>query len=172
MDALVRELLDLSRLEAGAETLRPEDVDLEELVRRVFARLERPLAEKGCRLSLDLAAVRVRGDCEKLERAVANYASNALRHCSPGGEVRVKLTGPGGWARIAVENDGENIPAAELPRLFETFYRGDSARSRDSGGAGLGLAIVRGMANLHGGRCGAENLPGGVRFWMEGPAAY
>lgn len=172
MDALVRELLDLSRLEAGAETLRPEDVDLEELVRRIFARLERPLAEKGCRLSLDLAAVRVRGDCEKLERAVANYASNALRHCSPGGEVRVKLTGPGGWARIAVENDGENIPAAELPRLFETFYRGDSARSRDSGGAGLGLAIVRGMANLHGGRCGAENLPGGVRFWMEVPAAY
>ena len=170
MDALVKELLDLSRMEAGAERLRLGDVDMEALVGRVFARLERPLAEKGCRLTLELEAVRLRGDGEKLERAVTNYAANSLRHCAPGGEVRVKLSRLEGVARLTVENDGENVPDADLPRLFDTFFRGDAARSRDSGGAGLGLAIVRGVAALHGGSCGAENLPGGVRFGLELPA--
>ena len=65
-----------------------------------------------------------------------------------------------------MENDGPPIPQEDLPRLFEPFYRGDPSRSRESGGTGLGLAIVRAAAQAHGGGCGAENCPGGVRFWV------
>ena len=79
------------------------------------------------------------------------------------------LAAADGLARLTVDNDGEPVPEEELPRLFETFYRGDAARSRDSGGTGLGLAIVRGIVALHGGACRAENLPRGVRFVLELP---
>ena len=77
----------------------------------------------------------------------------------------------GDRAVLAVYNDGEPIPAADLPHLFQPFYRGDKSRSRDSGGTGLGLAIVQAAVRAHGGECGAENLPGGVCFRITLPAA-
>lgn len=170
MDALVRELLELSRLEAGAAPLAREPVALGELARQAFARLERPMAEKGITLEADLEELTVPGERAGLERVVSNLASNALRHCAPGGSIRVALERTGdGFARLTVDNDGANIPEQALPRLWEAFYRGDAGRSREDGGAGLGLAIVRGVLARHGGRWGAENRPGGVRFRAEVP---
>ncbi len=170
MDALVRELLELSRLEAGAAPPAREPVALGELVRQAFARLERPMAEKGITLEADLEELTVPGERAGLERVASNLASNALRHCAPGGSIRVALERTGdGFARLTVDNDGANIPEQALPRLWEAFYRGDAGRSREDGGAGLGLAIVRGVLARHGGRWGAENRPGGVRFRAEVP---
>ncbi|BDF69883.1 hypothetical protein CE91St41_08640 [Oscillospiraceae bacterium] len=170
MDALVRELLELSRLEAGAAPLAREPVALGALVRQAFARLERPMAEKGVTLEADLEELTVPGERVGLERVASNLASNALRHCAPGGSIRVALERTGdGFARLTVDNDGANIPEQALPRLWEAFYRGDAGRSREDGGAGLGLAIVRGVLARHGGRWGAENRPGGVRFRAEVP---
>jgi len=71
-----------------------------------------------------------------------------------------------------VENDGDPIPAEDLPRIWDPFYKGDRARGRDSGGAGLGLALVRQIAASHGGRCAAENLEGAVRFTVTLPALH
>lgn len=170
MDALVRELLELSRLEAGAAPPARETVALGELVRQAFARLERPMAEKGITLEADLEELTVPGERAGLERVASNLASNALRHCAPGGSIRVALERTGdGFVRLTVDNDGANIPEQALPRLWEAFYRGDAGRSREDGGAGLGLAIVRGVLARHGGRWGAENRPGGVRFRAEVP---
>lgn len=76
------------------------------------------------------------------------------------------MTREGADARLAVYNDGPPILPEDLPHLFEPFYRGDKGRSRESGGTGLGLAILRAAAQAHGGRCGVENRPGGVEFWV------
>lgn len=163
MAALVGELLDLSRMEAGAEVLHRESVDLKALTERVFAPLQ-----NLARVSLNLVPLTVSGDPKLLERAISNYASNALRHCADGGEIRVTLRRERENALLTVENDGDPIPPEALPHLWDTFYKADAARTRGQG-TGLGLAIVKSIATLHGGSCGAENLPGGVTFCLRLP---
>ena len=104
----------------------------------------------------------------RLEQVVDNLLSNALRHTPPGGAIRLTLVRWDRIVRLAVENDGEPIPPEDLGQLFETFWRGEKERAR-AGGSGLGLALVREAVRLHHGFCGAENIPGGVRFWVELP---
>lgn len=169
MDALVKELLDLARIESGRTELQKETVSLDDCARRALERIRGAAEEKNCAIVLHLEPITVSGDRKQLERAMENYASNALRHCRKGGTITVALTQEEETTCLMVDNDGETVPEEELPRLFETFYRGDAARSRDSGGTGLGLAIVRGIAALHGGNCWAENRPGGVRFFLQLP---
>lgn len=172
MDALVRELLDLSRLEAGARGRPDTPVELSDAVRACADRLSLPAEERGLRLTLDLAPGTVAGDRTEMERLADNLLSNALRHCRSGGAIRVRLERRGDDLRLTVENDGDPIPAEDLPRIWEPFYKGDRARGRDSGGAGLGLALVRQIAASHGGRCAAENLEGAVRFTVTLPALH
>ena len=168
MAGLVGSLLELSRLESGA-ALRREPVELSALVREVWEPLALPLEQKQISLTLALEEVRLEGDRARLREAAGNLASNALRHCPPGGHIQVVLEAAKGQARLTVCNDGPPIPEEDLPRLFEPFYRGDKSRSRESGGTGLGLAIVRAAVLAHGGRCGAENRPGGAAFWLTLP---
>lgn len=172
MSTLVGHLLDLSRLEAGAE-LRREPLDLAALTAEVLARLE-PAAQVGAiALVLDLVPVQVEGDRRRLEELLAELGTNALKHCPPGGEVRVVLRLEGNRARLSVENDGPAIPAEDLPHLWEPFYKGDKSRSREGGGSGLGLALVKGAAEAHKGTCRAENRSGGgVRFTIELPTLH
>lgn len=172
MSTLVGQLLDLSRLEAGAE-LRREPLDLAALTAEVLARLE-PAAQVGAiALVLDLVPLQVEGDRRRLEELLAELGTNALKHCPPGGEVRVVLRLEGNRARLSVENDGPAIPAEDLPHLWEPFYKGDKSRSREGGGSGLGLALVKGAAEAHKGTCRAENRSGGgVRFTVELPALH
>ena len=170
MDGLVGELLTLSRLEAGAVDRTGEPVDLAAVVRASFDRLVLPAREKEVRIALTLAPCRTAGDGAQLGRLVDNLASNALRHCTPGGEIRVGLAREGNTLRLTVENDGDPIPPEDLPRIWEPFYRGDRARSRETGGAGLGLALVRAIAEGCGGRCTAENRPGAVCVSVTLPA--
>lgn len=169
MAALVGSLLELSRMEEGG-ALHREVLAMDALVRAVFDRLALPLERKGLHLKLNLEPGQVFGDRARLESAVENLASNALRYTPEGGEVSVRLERAGGWLRLAVDNDGPSLTTQELAHLFEPFYRGDAARSRTTGGTGLGLAIVRTAAAAHGGTCWAENRAGGVRIWMELPA--
>ena len=165
MARLVGSLLELSRLEAGAE-LRREPIDLSSLVREVWSPLSLSLEQKNLTLSLELEDCSVEGDRERLRELADNLASNALRHAAPGTQIEVTLKQEETGVRLTVSNDGPPIPEEDLPHLFEPFYRGDPSRSRQSGGTGLGLAIVRAAVLAHKGRCGAENCPGGVRFWV------
>lgn len=169
MAALVSSLLDLSRMKAGKTHFAPGPVALDRVVGTVFRTLERPMETAGVTLDLDLAPCAVSGEEGRLSLVVSNLAANALQHTPPGGEIRVRLRAEGSAALLQVENDGDPIPAEALPRLFEPFYRSDAARDRARGGAGLGLALVKESVALHGGACGAENLPHGVRFWVELP---
>ena len=119
-------------------------------------------------MKLDLSPVWTQGDRARLESVAANLASNALRHCPPGGTITVKAGKEGRWAVLTVDNDGAPIPEADLAHIWEPFYRGDASRSRATGGTGLGLAIVKAAAQAHGGGCSAANRPGGVifRVWL------
>lgn len=168
MAALVGSLLELSRLEAGVP-LNVEVLELSALAEEAFDRLALPLEQKHIALSQTLEETWLAGDGEKLREILDNLASNALRHCKPGGTIRVELKKEKGLARLTVENEGEPIPEEDLPRLWEPFWRGDKSRSRDSGGTGLGLTIVRAAVLAHGGRCGVENRPGGPAFWITLP---
>lgn len=169
MAALVSSLLDLSRMKAGKTAFASRPVALDHVVESVFRTLERPMETAGVTLDLDLEPCTVSGEEGRLSLVVSNLAANALKHTPTGGEIRVSLQIRGRFALLRVENDGEPIPEESLPRLFEPFYRSDTARDRRSGGTGLGLALVKETVTLHGGACGVENLPHGVRFWVKLP---
>ena len=169
MAALVNSLLDFSRMASGKMALRAEAVDLSGLVGEVCRPLDRPAAEKGVRLALETPPCTVSGDRERLRALCAELCGNALRHCRPGGAVRVSLARKGDRVRLRVGNDGDPIPPDALERVFDPLYRVDEARDRAQGGSGLGLALVRETARLHGGTCGAENGPSGPVFWVELP---
>ena len=157
---LVTALLELSRLdEGGIGHRRP--VDLDDLAFDAVAR-----ARGTGRVHVDgsgIAAARVLGDERVLAGVVRNLVDNAVRHASS--RVAVALAEDGGRAVLTVDDDGAGIPAGERDRVFERFVRLDEARSRDAGGAGLGLAIVRDAVRAHGGDVAVTDSPlGGARF--------
>lgn len=166
---LVEDLLELTRIDSGKTPLRMEEVDLKELLSQVFGRYERILAQKGGTLSLLLDDCTYPCDRRRMEQAADNLASNAARFCARGGTVTVHLRREGEKTLFTVDNDGPNIPAEAMERIFEPFYRGDWARDRESGGSGLGLALVKRILALHGGGCTVQNRKNGVLFTVELP---
>jgi signal transduction histidine kinase len=169
LSRLVDDLLLLAEI---GERVRPErlPVRLDLLVQTVIARL--PSAE-AARIRLSQAPLVVLGDEQRLGQIVSNLLHNALRYASEKpGAVRVRLEQVGTEACLMVEDDGPGLPADALERVFDRFSRLDKARSRAHGGFGLGLAIVRHVAEAHGGRALASNRPqGGARFTVLLPAA-
>ncbi|HXQ55649.1 MAG TPA: ATP-binding protein [Actinomycetes bacterium] len=149
LDVLARDLLDLSRVERG--TLDVEPVDLVGLAKEVVGGYEDLATERRVRLRSELQQVSMRGDRAQLGLLLSNLLDNALRHTPAKGTVCVRLDAAESRALLQVADTGEGIPARELPRVFERFYRVDKARARQTGGTGLGLAIVRHVAEAHGG---------------------
>ena len=168
MAALVGSLLELSRMEEGG-ALHREVLAMDALVRAVFDRLALPLERKGLHLKLNLEPGQVFGDRARLESAVENLASNALRYTPEGGAVSVRLERAGGWLRLAVDNDGPSLTTQELTHLFEPFYRGMRPAAALLGVRGWGWPLS-GRRRQPTGTCWAENRAGGVRIWMELPA--
>ena len=110
-------------------------------------------------------------DARYVGRALANLVENALRYTPPGGEVVLRTEGVPGGLSVEVSDTGPGIDEADLPRVFERFYRGESSRNRATGGSGVGLAIVKGVVEAHGGSVGVEARPGrGATFSFILPA--
>jgi two-component system, OmpR family, phosphate regulon sensor histidine kinase PhoR len=150
LDVLVRDLLDLSRVERG--TLDVEPVDLVGLAKEVVGGYGDLAEERRIRLHTELQPqVSMRGDRAQLGLLLSNLLDNALRYTPAKGTVCVRLDATESRAMLQVADTGEGIPARELSRVFERFYRVDKARARQTGGTGLGLAIVRHVAEAHGG---------------------
>jgi len=171
LDVLVRDLLDLSRVERG--TLDVEPVDLVGLVKEVLGGYGDLAEERRIRLRAELQPqVSLRGDRAQLGLLLSNLLDNALRHTPARGTVVVRLDATESRALIQVADTGEGIPAGELPRVFERFYRVDKARARRTGGTGLGLAIVRHVAEAHGGTVRVDSELGrGSTFTVTLPVA-
>jgi signal transduction histidine kinase len=170
---MVEELDRLARLGENAGERTAEAVDLAAIVRRVAALYEPELAGRSIALRVEVGARRpeVTGDPDAVGQVVTNLLQNAARYTDDGGEVVVSVAaGERGLVRATVENTGPDIPAAELPLIWERLYRVDPSRARSSGGAGIGLAIVRQIVEEHGGRVGATSASGRTRIWFELPA--
>ena len=171
MEALVREMLAISRMESGAAELKRAPVELAALLERQLA-LDAPLLEqRGQRLVRALApGVTVLGDASLLGKAVGNLLSNAALHSPEKAEIRVWCGRLDGRPALRVENTGAQISKEALPYLFEAFYRAEGSRNRASGGSGLGLYLVRVILDRHGAACTLENAKDGVRAEVIFPA--
>lgn len=170
LNALVQQILDLARLEREGDVLRREETDLADLVRETVTRLQPVARAAGTDLAVAASsAPSLRAVCDPhlLERALANLVENAVRHSgSPTARVSCGREGPD--VRLAVEDEGRGVPPGEAERIFERFHRLDPARAAETGGAGLGLAIVRRIARLHGGDVVCEPVaPHGARFVLK-----
>jgi two-component system, OmpR family, phosphate regulon sensor histidine kinase PhoR len=171
LEVLVRDLLDLSRVERG--TLDVEPVDLVGLAKEVAGTYADLAEERRVKLRTELKPdVSVRGDRAQLGLLLSNLLDNALRHTPARGSVRIRLDTVESRAVLQVADTGEGIPAGERSRVFERFYRVDKARARQTGGTGLGLAIVRHVAEAHGGDVRVDSELGrGATFTVTLPVA-
>jgi signal transduction histidine kinase len=164
---LIDDLFELAQLEAGGLPLEKGENSLSDLISDTIESFSELAARQEVTLEgrADPAVDPVIMDVQQIGRVLSNLVGNALRHTPSGGAVRVQaLTQPGG-ARVEIQDTGEGIPAQDLPHVFERFYRGEKSRSRATGGAGLGLAIAKGIVEAHGGTIGVESQPGeGTRF--------
>jgi len=172
LQRLVDEQLQLARLDAGALPMRVEGIDLAAVV-RAAARPRAVLAEREG-VSLDVQApspVPMDGDPERLEQLLLILLDNAARHTPAGGSITVEAHVEGGDAVMSVADTGEGIPPEAIDSVFDRFYRADAARQRDDRqGAGLGLAIARGLAHAHGGDISVASRPGdGTVFTVRLP---
>lgn len=172
LSVLIGNLLDLSRLHAGAMPFDFESRDLGALVRPVVEAYEVPLRERGIEIETrwPRREVEVVCDADRVVQVVDNLVSNAVKFTPVGGTVRVRLTGDGGdGAILEVEDDGPGIPDDQKSRIFERFYRADPSR-KGSQGTGLGLAIAREVALAHGGTLEVRDaVDGGSVFVLDLP---
>jgi signal transduction histidine kinase len=167
MERLVRDLLFLAREDDASVVRREELVDLDDVVLEEVARLRGHGA-----VPVDATAVSaapVRGDPDELRRLVRNLLGNAVTYA--GTTVTVGLTTVGAHARLEVRDDGPGVPTGDRDRIFDRFFRADTARTRGSGGTGLGLAIARSVATRHGGTLVLAGSEHGACFVLELPAA-
>ena len=166
---LVDDLFELSRIEAGDISWTMRQVELRELIDETVAAMRAPAAERGVRVSADLPAevLLARANAEKVQRVLFNLIQNAIRHPPADGSITVRARSLGGNVEIEVDDEGEGIPWKAGDRVFEPFYRGDSARTDD--GAGLGLAISKAIVEAHGGKIWLEPGAQGtrVRFTLQ-----
>ncbi len=167
LSTLVDDLFEIAQIDAGVLQIELERASLHDLISDTLSNLQ-PHAEKhGVRLIGEVAANvdLVLMSPPKMQRVLYNLIGNALRHTPADGTITLRATAAGDEVHVEVDDEGEGISVEDLPHIFEHSYRGEKSRSRDYGGAGLGLAIVRGLVEAHGGRIWVESKPeAGTRF--------
>lgn len=156
MHALIEDLLLLARADEQSLVLRNEDLDLDNLAEVEAARVRR---EGGCVVDVDLCPARLTADPAAISRVIRNLVDNAVRHANS--RITIEVISRDGTAILSVSDDGPGIVPAQRARVFERFVRLDADRSRDGGGAGLGLAIVAEVVAAHGGTVSIDDRPGG-----------
>jgi signal transduction histidine kinase len=174
LSGLIDDLFELSRLDAGALALNVEPGSLGDLVSDTLEVLQPQAAQKGLHLrgQVDDGLSPVLMDAARVQRVLYNLVQNAIRHTPPDGTVLLEAQEEQETVRVDVVDSGEGIASDDLPRIFERFYRGEKSRARGHGGAGLGLAIAKGLVEAHGGQIWAQSVPGqGARFSFVLPKA-
>lgn len=171
LNHLVDDLLSLSHLESKQILLKKEDVDLRQQVEEVLLGFRSQLNRKAIDVKNELPAhFMVKADRDKMTHVLINLIDNAIKFNKEQGSIRIASLKQDGKIKVYVEDSGLGIPAKDIPRIFERFYRVDKARSRELGGTGLGLSIVKHIVELHDGSVGVESTEGlGSKFWFVLP---
>ncbi len=173
LSKIVENLLAISRVDAGEIRMTQQRIDLAELARSTAEQMQLLADEKSMSLRYSLQpGVEVQGDPSRLKQILVNLLDNAIRYTGESGWVEIAVYSEGAKGVLKITDNGVGISAEALPHLFERFYRADKARSRYSGGAGLGLSIVKSICSAHGGSISVSSREGeGSCFWVELPLA-
>ncbi|MDA8217332.1 MAG: HAMP domain-containing sensor histidine kinase [Dehalococcoidales bacterium] len=174
LSALINDLFELSQLDASVLCLHIESSPLQDVIFDTVDSLQAQAQRHGLNLatSVDTQLEPVLMDPARVQRVLYNLVQNAIRHTPSDGTVLLEARDTGAEVHVSVEDTGEGIAEGDLPHVFERFYRGDPARSRERGGIGLGLSIARGIVEAHGGRIWVESTPGqGSKFSFALPKA-
>jgi two-component system, OmpR family, sensor histidine kinase BaeS len=168
---LVQGLDELARWEASARERVRAEIDLGDVVRRALELATPELASRSISVRIDDGAdlPRLRAEPAGIGQVVANLVQNAARYTTDGGEIVARLETDGGTVTCEIANTGDDIPQAELPLIWERLHRADRSRARATGGAGIGLAIVRQIVLAHGGEVGARSGGGRTEIWFRLP---
>jgi signal transduction histidine kinase len=170
---LVDDVDSISRAEEGQLDLRPQQLRIDDAIAAAVRAAATTFADRGVALQArpGPGPQTVQADPDRIHEILNNLFTNALRHTPPGGSVTVASTAGPGEVRVSVTDSGDGIAAEHLPHLFERFYRADPARSRSSGGSGIGLTIARALARAHGGdlRAASDGPGRGATFTLTLP---
>ena len=168
MNRMVKKLLTWNQLEFGNDQVIMERFDMTELIRGVANSTRILMEQKGIRLELENSEEAwVWGDEFKVEEVITNYMSNAINHADGEKLIRVFYTRSEDKLRVCVFNTGQPIPEEDIEKIWVKFYKVDKARTREYGGSGIGLSIVKAIMDSFHQRCGVINHEDGVEFWME-----
>lgn len=170
LSLLIDDLFQMAQLDAGGLSLDREQASLSDLISDTLESFTTLASRQGVVLTGKVMAGvdPVLMDVQRIGRVLNNLIGNALRYTPQGGTVSVEAERTGQGVQVSVRDSGEGISAEDLPHIFERFYRGEKSRSRSTGGAGLGLAIAKGVVEAHGGQIGVESQAGqGTRFYFE-----
>lgn len=168
MNNMVKKLLTLNQLEFGNDKVSMERFDLTEVIRGVVQSAQLLAGQKEAELTFSQETpIYVWGDEFKVEEVVTNYVSNALNHVDYEKKIEVKAQKEGNVVRVSVFNTGDIIPKEDLEKVWIKFYKVDKARTREYGGSGIGLSIVKAIMDSMHQKCGVKNYENGVEFWFE-----
>ncbi|MDH3868430.1 MAG: ATP-binding protein, partial [Desulfuromonadales bacterium] len=165
---LVEGLGQLARADAAHAYLERQPVDLQACLREILTLYRMNFEEKGISVTTNFVdQVKVQADRDKLLQVIRNLVENCWKYTPVGGDVTISSTPAAKSIRIDFINSGPDIAEKDLPFIFERFFTADPSRSRDAGGAGIGLAIVKQLVEAHGGKVGADSSFGETRIWFE-----
>ena len=170
MNNMVQKLLTLNQLEFGSDVVAMERFDLTALLKNYVLSAQILTKQHGIQVCMEMKEdmpVHVWGDEYKTQEVFSNYFTNAVNHCKGEKKIAVNLTQNDRKVRVGVFNTGDPIPEEALPHLWEKFYKVDKARTREYGGSGVGLSIVKAIMESMNSDYGVENYKNGVLFWFE-----
>lgn len=168
MNRMVRKLLTLNQIEFGNVVEEYERFNIVEIIDNILNQTQILIKEKEAIVDFDnTRQIYVWSDEFQIEQVLTNYVSNALNHLDNERIIKISVIEQGKTVRVCVENTGEHIPEESLKRIWEKFYKVDKARTREYGGSGIGLSIVKAIMNSLHMQCGVENTNRGVMFWFE-----
>ena len=168
MNQMVKKLLTLNQLEFGDEEVTMERFDLTELIKGVLGSVSILLSQNGITVEFqEEEPCYVWADEFKVEEVITNYLSNAIHHAEFEKKICIFYTKKEKCVRVSVFNTGKNIPEEDIEHIWDKFYKVDKARTREYGGSGIGLSIVKAIMDSFHRECGVQNRENGVEFWLE-----